>query len=55
MTDKLDLNPMATGVPGLDTILGGGLLELSFNISGRAPGCGKTTFAQQLMFGFAGP
>ncbi|CAN7221013.1 RAD55 family ATPase [Massilia sp. LjRoot122] len=55
MTDKLDLNPMATGVPGLDTILGGGLPELSFNIIGGAPGCGKTTFAQQLMFGLAGP
>jgi circadian clock protein KaiC len=55
MTDKLDLNPLATGVPGFDTILGGGLPELSFNIIGGAPGCGKTTFAQQLMFGLAGP
>ncbi|VXC58883.1 ATPase domain-containing protein [Massilia sp. 9I] len=55
MTDKLDLNTLATGVPGLDTILGGGLPELSFNIIGGAPGSGKTTFAQQIMFGLAGP
>ncbi|QOL51511.1 ATPase domain-containing protein [Massilia litorea] len=55
MTDKLDLRPLATGVPGLDTILGGGLPELSFNIIGGAPGSGKTTFAQQIMFGLATP
>lgn len=55
MTDKMDLPLLATGVPGLDTILGGGLPELSFNIIGGAPGCGKTTFAQQIMFSLAGP
>ncbi|MFC0253393.1 RAD55 family ATPase [Massilia consociata] len=55
MTDKLDLRRLATGVPGLDTILGGGLPELSFNIIGGAPGSGKTTFAQQIMFGLAAP
>lgn len=55
MTDNLDLRLLATGVPGLDTILGGGLPELSFNIIGGAPGSGKTTFAQQIMFGLAGP
>ena len=55
MTDKVDLRLLATGVPGLDTILGGGLPELSFNIIGGAPGSGKTTFAQQIMFGLAGP
>ncbi|MEH6436518.1 ATPase domain-containing protein [Massilia sp. DD77] len=55
MTDKLDLHTLATGVTGLDTILGGGLPELSFNIIGGAPGSGKTTFAQQIMFGLAGP
>ncbi len=55
MTDKLDLTLLTTGVPGLDTILGGGLPELSFNIIGGAPGSGKTTFAQQIMFSLATP
>jgi circadian clock protein KaiC len=55
MTDKLDLTLLATGVPGLDTILGNGLPELSFNIIGGAPGSGKTTFAQQIMFSLASP
>ena len=55
MTDKLDLTLLTTGVPGLDTILGDGLPELSFNIIGGAPGSGKTTFAQQIMFALATP
>jgi circadian clock protein KaiC len=55
MTEKLRLNLLKTGVPGLDEILGEGLPELSFNIIGGAPGSGKTTFAQQIMFGLAGP
>jgi circadian clock protein KaiC len=55
MTDKLDLTLLTTGVPGLDTLLGGGLPELSFNIIGGAPGSGKTTFAQQIMFALASP
>lgn len=55
MTDPIDLQPLLTGVPGLDTILGGGLPQLSFNIIGGTPGSGKTTLAQQIMFGLAGP
>lgn len=55
MTEQPDLRQLVTGIPGLDTILGGGLPALSFNILGGPPGSGKTTFAQQLMFGLAGP
>lgn len=41
---------IATGVPGLDTVLGGGLCEYSFNLIAGAPGAGKTTLAQQIIF-----
>jgi circadian clock protein KaiC len=41
---------VATGVPGLDTVLGGGLCEYSFNLIAGAPGAGKTTLAQQILF-----
>lgn len=45
MTDRIDLNVLHTGVPGLDTLLGGGLPELSFNIIAGETGCGKTTLS----------
>jgi len=41
---------VATGVPGLDTVLGGGLCEYSFNLIAGAPGVGKTTLVQQILF-----
>ena len=44
------ITQLATGVPGLDEILGGGLPEYSFNIIAGAPGSGKTTLAHQIMF-----
>ena len=44
------LRSIATGVPGLDAILGGGLPEYSFNLIAGAPGAGKTTLAQQIAF-----
>ena len=55
MTDKVPIRQLPTGVPGLDQILGGGLPEFSFNLIAGAPGSGKTTLAQQIMFGLARP
>src|SRR4051812_46849204 len=53
--DKVTIKKLATGVPGLDEILGGGLPEFSFNIIAGAPGCGKTTMAHQFVFANATP
>lgn len=53
MNDKVTLGLMNTGVPGLDTLLGGGLGEFSFNLIAGAPGSGKTTLAHQIMFTLA--
>jgi circadian clock protein KaiC len=53
--DKVRINKLPTGVPGLDEILGGGLPELSFNIVAGSPGCGKTTLAHQFIFANATP
>jgi circadian clock protein KaiC len=46
---------LATGIEGLDEVLGGGLPEYSFNLLAGGPGCGKTTFAHQIMFANATP
>src|SRR6202163_5026150 len=54
MTDKVFIRRLETGVPGLDALLGGGLPEFSFNLIAGAPGAGKTTLAQQIMFALAG-
>ncbi len=55
MTDKVTINRLPTGVPGLDDVLGGGLPEFSFNLIAGPPGCGKTTLAHQMMFALATP
>jgi circadian clock protein KaiC len=55
MTDKVPIRQLPTSVPGLDQILGGGFPEFSFNLIAGAPGSGKTTLAQQIMFGLTGP
>ncbi|MDB4882881.1 MAG: protein kinase [Gemmatimonadetes bacterium] len=44
------LRTLATGVPGLDAVLGGGIPEFSFNMLAGGPGAGKTTLAQQILF-----
>ena len=53
--DKVKINKLPTGIPGLDDILGGGLPEFSFNIIAGSPGCGKTTLAHQFIFKNATP
>ncbi len=55
MSTKVTINRLATGVPGLDEVLGGGLPEFSFNLIAGQPGCGKTTLAHQIMFALARP
>jgi circadian clock protein KaiC len=52
---KVKIRDIATGVPGLDEVLGGGIPEFSFNLIAGAPGVGKTTLAQQIMFANATP
>jgi len=50
MSHRAVIKRLPTGIPGLDSLLGGGFPEFSFNMIAGAPGSGKTTFAQQLMF-----
>ena len=53
MTPRVTINRLATRVPGLDAVLGGGLPEFSFNLIAGPPGSGKTTLAHQMMFSLA--
>jgi len=55
MSSRVQITRLATGVPGLDAVLGGGLPEFSFNLLVGPPGAGKTTLAHQLMFSLANP
>lgn len=52
---KVTIQRLATGVPGLDAVLNGGLPEYSFNLIVGEPGAGKTTLAHQIMFANASP
>ena len=55
MSNKVGIRQLATGVSGLDELLGGGIPEFSFNLIAGTPGAGKTTLAHQLMFSLANP
>jgi circadian clock protein KaiC len=46
---------LATGVPGLDLVLGGGVEPGSVTVLAGAPGAGKTILAQQVCFANATP
>jgi circadian clock protein KaiC len=52
---KVSIHRLATGLPGLDEVLGGGLPEFSFTLIAGGPGAGKTTLAHQLTFALATP
>ena len=53
MSNKVNLHKLPTGVPGLDTLLAGGISRYSFIVLTGAPGSGKTTLAHQIMFSLA--
>jgi circadian clock protein KaiC len=48
--ERTPIRSLRSGVPGLDTVLGGGLPEFSFNLIAGGPGSGKTILAHQVMF-----
>ena len=53
--NKVTIQLLATGIPGFDDLLGGGVPEFSFNLLAGTPGSGKTTMAHQIMFSLANP
>ena len=42
MSNKVNLHKLPTGVPGLDTLLAGGISKYSFIVLTGAPGRGRT-------------
>ncbi|MDQ3340303.1 MAG: protein kinase [Myxococcota bacterium] len=53
MSERVRIKRLATGVRGLDEVLGGGIPEFSFNLIAGGPGGGKTTLSHQIMFATA--
>src|ERR1700730_17423967 len=50
MAKQKNLAVIATGVPGLDTVLGGGLMEGGLYLVEGIAGAGKTIMASQICF-----
>jgi circadian clock protein KaiC len=50
MSNNVHIKRLVTGIPGLDSLFGGGIPEFSFNLIAGTPGSGKTTLAHQIMF-----
>jgi len=48
--ERTQIRSLPSGVPGFDTVLGGGLPEFSFNLIAGGPGSGKTILAHQILF-----
>jgi circadian clock protein KaiC len=55
MDKRVEIRRLATGIPGFDELMGGGVPEFSFNLIAGTPGSGKTTLAHQMMFSMANP
>lgn len=53
--ERVVIRKLPSGVPGFDDVLGGGIPEYSFNMIAGAPGTGKTTVTEQIMFANATP
>src|SRR6476660_6282460 len=47
---QAQIRSLPSGVPGFDTVLGGGVPEFSFNLVAGGPGSGKTILAHQILF-----
>lgn len=48
--ERVEIKRLATGVPNLDPVLGGGIAAFSVNMIVGASGVGKTTLAHQILF-----
>lgn len=55
MSHAVPIRKLASGVPGFDEVLGGGIPELSLNLIVGSAGSGKTTLGHQIMFANATP
>jgi len=55
LSQPVRFGKLPTNIPGFDTILSGGIPELSTNIITGPPGAGKTIFTQQIIYTNASP